>query len=682
MKRICLFAGYNSDGIVEEYVFDYLKELSTYADIFYMAEGPVPSSMDIDKLLNCCKNIYFIDHGKYDFGSYSELAKKYVGWDIIEEYDELIFANDSCFCVQEFKKVFKTMEAYRCDVWGLLATDERNYQYYYTLEDYLNIPSSKVPYFCIGTYFIVFRNVVVKDEKFRKFINSVRKETDRHQVCMKYEIGLTRFLKKNRYKISLFIDVVYRNVIIYNEQGIRLLKRGFPLVKVKTFKENPLSVSNLHTLRMLIKSYTHNEKIDKYLSAINISDNKVEQYRKDRKDAWVPPLLKKSKKEILKLILPPILITKYKEIVYRSNNNGSHDVALLKKYNCDYRRPNGEYIIHFNVAVDTIGGGMLSINRFIDKTIALFKNTNMNILLSGLPLNNPVVTYSMFEPRLQMYHFSDIVAATHPEKLILHIPEFYLPGFINDLNVMQKQWLLSIPYLHINIMDQNHEYFPDRGYIEHCKVYTDKVTISTAHTEYTSDEVAEEVDCPIKLLTPFLPEFYRIPFGEKEKIIAVSHDEFMFDGESKKEETLKYLIEKLRDYEIIVIDNMSLEEYKQLISKALFTITFGEGYDGYFIEPFLSDSIAFAVYNSMFFPGQFKYAPTVYNSWNEFIDNIVDNIIELNENEELYNKYSTITEDMIREVTNDDISIMNLKEFYDDKYDYVPEVCKRTGFYK
>ena len=71
--------------------------------------------------------------------------------------------------------------------------------------------------------------------------------------------------------------------------------------------------------------------------------------------------------------------------------------------------------------------------------------------------------------------------------------------------------------------------------------------------------------------------------SEKEKIIAVSPDAFVFDGVSKKDETLKYLKEALPDYEKVIINDLTLEEYKKLISREMFTITFGEGYDGYFI---------------------------------------------------------------------------------------------------
>ena len=38
IKRICLFAGYDPDGVIDDYVVDYLRELSQYADIYYLAD--------------------------------------------------------------------------------------------------------------------------------------------------------------------------------------------------------------------------------------------------------------------------------------------------------------------------------------------------------------------------------------------------------------------------------------------------------------------------------------------------------------------------------------------------------------------------------------------------------------------------------------------------------------------
>ncbi|MCT7584004.1 hypothetical protein N5U55_07755 [Aliarcobacter butzleri] len=677
MKRICLFAGYNAKNYVEEHVYDYLRELSKYSEIYYMADGEPVQKEDIKRLLKYCKNVYFVRHQRYDFGSYSLLAKKFVGWDKIEKYDELIFANDSCFCMQSFEPVFKKMAKKECDAWGLLGTDERNYEHFYTLEDYLKIPASKVPYFCIGSYFLAFRKNVITNREFQNFINSVKKQPSRHQVCMKYEMGLTKFLQKKEFKISSFIDIVYRNVIVYNEQGIRLLKQKFPLVKVKIFRDNPLAIINLDKLTKMIATYSKNNKIYEYIKIFDIKENNSKNLKNKIYENLIPQLFKNPKKEVLKQILPPISIEIYKKIKYKNSKQSK----LIDIKNHELKEPSGDFVIYFNVAVDTIGGGMLSINRFIDRSIEIFKNADKKILLSGLPLNNPTVSYSMFESQLSMYHFDEIVASIYPEKLILNIPEYYLPGFIHGLKENHKKWLLSIPFLHINIMDQNHDYFPSRAYFEHCKFYTDKVTITTAHKEYTTQDIADEVDCPIKLLMPFLPQFYRQPHNKKEKIIAISPDEFIFDGVAKKNEALSLLKEKLPDYKIQIINNLTLEEYKQLISKAMFTITFGEGYDGYFIEPFLSDSVAFAVYNTTFFPSQFKDAPTVYESYNEFLSKIIEDIRLLEKNANIYEKYSNKTEQMIKEITNDDISLKNLKDFYDDKYDFIPDVCMRTGYY-
>ena len=41
MKRICLFAGYDSKNIIHDYVIYYLKELSTVADVYYMADNEI-----------------------------------------------------------------------------------------------------------------------------------------------------------------------------------------------------------------------------------------------------------------------------------------------------------------------------------------------------------------------------------------------------------------------------------------------------------------------------------------------------------------------------------------------------------------------------------------------------------------------------------------------------------------
>ncbi len=123
VRRVCLFAAYDVDGVVDPTVVDYLADLSRHADVYYLADCEMDDA-ELDKVAPYTKGRWAIRHGRYDFGSYSLLARDLVGWDVIEAYDELLLANDSCYLVQPFDQVFARMDATACDWWGLQATYE------------------------------------------------------------------------------------------------------------------------------------------------------------------------------------------------------------------------------------------------------------------------------------------------------------------------------------------------------------------------------------------------------------------------------------------------------------------------------------------------------------------------------------------------------------------------------
>ena len=682
-SRICLFAGYNPNGEVAGYVLDYLNELRNHADIFYMADGELRQE-ELDKLKNYCVDAWVLNHGKYDFGSYSELAQNYIGWDRIGNYTEVIFANDSCFCLQEFGPIFSKMDEDPCDVWGLLATDENNKDYLYTLNEYLVMPTKKFPLFCLGSYFLVFRHSVINDPKFIKFINSVAKEDCRNTVCIKYEMGLTAFLKKNGFKISTFIKIVYRNVSVYDQQAFRLLKKGFPLLKIRIFKDNPLSIKHLEIWPDIIESYTNNRKIHSYLGQIEYKQTELDTPQTDilaPASDWMPPIFKMDLRSVAKLFIPSRLVNHCKRIIRIKNSIKIGGLYYKEQLKIDspHLLSNSSNIsefvvIYFNVASDTIGGGMLSINRFVEHSKIISKEFGFDVLVSGVPLENLAVNYSMFEASSPMIHLSEITQKIAPKKAILNIPEYYLPHFVQSLNETYIRWLKSIPWLQINILNQNHEYFPDRYYIECCREITDDVTITTAHFRYTTQDLSSNYDCPVALLTPFLPEFYKTPLELKKKVILLSPDENLPKNGPSKQQIIDLLKNELPEFEVRIIQDLTLEKYKKLISHSRFAITFGEGYDGYFIEPFLSESISFAVFNETFFPDDFRDIPTVYGTWEELFKNIVDDIRILDSNSSKYREISAKTCELIKIHTNNDIAMQNLRDFYARKFTFLPEI--------
>jgi hypothetical protein len=68
-RRACLFAAYDADAHIDEYVLVYLQEMSKHADIFYMADCNIPKS-ELAKLKGIVKEAWAWRHGAYDFGSY------------------------------------------------------------------------------------------------------------------------------------------------------------------------------------------------------------------------------------------------------------------------------------------------------------------------------------------------------------------------------------------------------------------------------------------------------------------------------------------------------------------------------------------------------------------------------------------------------------------------------------
>jgi hypothetical protein len=73
----------------------------------------------------------------------------------------------------------------------------------------------------------------------------------------------------------------------------------------------------------------------------------------------------------------------------------------------------------------------------------------------------------------------------------------------------------------------------------------------------------------------------------------------------------------LPEYRIIKIWGLTYEEYKDLIGRARYSLTFGEGLDAYFVEPIFSGSMGLTVYNDRFFTEEYRGLAGVFASWNE-----------------------------------------------------------------
>ena len=270
MKRICLFAGYDSKNIIHNYVVYYLKELSTISEVYYMADNEISEEEKV-KIAPYVKGAYGFNHKKYDFGSWQELIK-IIGWEKILEYDELILANDSVFgplypMKDFFKKIEKDVE---WDICGITRSFEKQVWH-------------------LNSYFLVFRNKAFTSDIFKEHLLSIKQEKNISQVIEKYEVPFMEKYYNNGYTVKVFCGLYTHIYSHWHEY----CSAGVPFIKKKIFEKEFFYSCHKDDWRKFITNnydYNINYIIDcikndkKYM--MEFKENKAEQKKENKIDKF------------------------------------------------------------------------------------------------------------------------------------------------------------------------------------------------------------------------------------------------------------------------------------------------------------------------------------------------------------------------------------------------------------
>ncbi len=262
MKRICLFAGYDNKNIIHDYVVYYLKELSTIADVYYMADNEI-SEHEKAKITPYVKGAYGFNHKKYDFGSWQELIK-IIGWKKLSEYDELILANDSVFGpLYPMKKLFEKLEQDR--QWDICGITEE-----------CSIEKTSKTYIVnnfIQSYFIIMKKNIFTQDYIKQFFKEYSYYPSKADVVLHGEKKLSKILIENDVVIKKVIEKLYDPF----KEWKSILKSGSPFIKKSKFtnKEYNRKYETLYKYEDIVAKYNTYDiyLIDRYLSSCNISKN-------------------------------------------------------------------------------------------------------------------------------------------------------------------------------------------------------------------------------------------------------------------------------------------------------------------------------------------------------------------------------------------------------------------------
>lgn len=307
----------------------------------------------------------------------------------------------------------------------------------------------------------------------------------------------------------------------------------------------------------------------------------------------------------------------------------------------------------------------MAIALMYQESLALRDLHEARVVMCTVPGDPPLLRYGWFENSRYMLDLDSVLKRCGPlDYLLLHIPDYEVNQVLEWLTSASQTLLRNVRELHLNVMIFNIDLVKGQDVAGLTRF--GKVTCTTAHEAYSNPVTRAAIGVPLhRLVICTGAEFYSpSEYKDKESVLIVSPD-----AHPLRELVLHKIAQVLPDLRIQVIQDLSYEDYKRLIRRAKWSLTFGEGLDGYFSEPVFSGGISFAVFNPRFFTPAFAELETVYPSWTALLDGIVEDLQRLDE-PAIYDRCWRQAHDLLSDHLNTDRFRENLRMFYRGEYTF------------
>jgi len=333
----------------------------------------------------------------------------------------------------------------------------------------------------------------------------------------------------------------------------------------------------------------------------------------------------------------------------------------------NYSRAARRLIIFLTPGRDIVNGGILSVSSIYGETRKLKGIHDAETIMCTVPGDPLLLKYTKFENQNHIYSLSGVLSYfSDLQYLMIHVPEYAVQQFLKNLTNSNYSRIHKTKDVRLNIMLQNIDMLSPMKYVEGLRKLG-RLTCTTAHEKYSTLELNRKLGFPLHKLSVYVsPEqYHKRNYSEKKNLVIVSPDPHPW-----KSAILDLIGRRFPQLRIQIIEDLTYEEYKKLISRAKWALTFGEGLDGYFVETIFSGGIGFSVYTPQFLTEDFKSLRTVYDSYNILVENMCLDIAEL-DHETAYASYQKEQYDLCCKYYKYDKYIRNLKLFYTGEYTYV-----------
>lgn len=266
MRRVAVMAHFDPRGEVGPHVQRQVQKLARATDhLVVVSTAPLTDSAR--SFLSTHAQLVQRPNEGYDFMSYRR------GIEVLDltGADELVVCNDTYVPVGEYTDLFASMESKPVDFWGYTKSK--------TIRPHLQ------------SFFAVFRPWVIRSKAFDQFWHSVTPVANRHQVILKFEIGMTQALQGAGFRSApvfnptayeerlararMFWLALHRNSSLHlRHQQKRFVQMGrstsnpaavwadrvlddarMPFVKIDTLRHDPYGLGSKRLLSLCEKKY-------------------------------------------------------------------------------------------------------------------------------------------------------------------------------------------------------------------------------------------------------------------------------------------------------------------------------------------------------------------------------------------------------------------------------------------
>ncbi|SFS07874.1 rhamnosyltransferase [Dyella sp. OK004] len=195
MRRLCVFSFYDSNGVVDEYVTYFLKEMSRYVErILFYSNGPLGRDAEIT-LRGLGYEVIQRSNVGFDVLAYKE-GLHHIDFDKDGRYDEVLMVNHTCYGpIFPVEELFSAMSQRRCDFWGITAHFEMPPN-----------PSTGTTLYQLDSNFIAVRKDLLRSQAFRKYWEAIEESTTHEAATQSHEAVFTKYFTKLGYVCESYLD--------------------------------------------------------------------------------------------------------------------------------------------------------------------------------------------------------------------------------------------------------------------------------------------------------------------------------------------------------------------------------------------------------------------------------------------------------------------------------------------